>query len=77
MKIQFLLDEEDTIEYYEALGRKKTEDAKLSAEASINSQVNRLDHVGQLELVHGKILLFSSFPILNGLVISCFTLVEF
>lgn len=54
LKIQFLMDPEDTIEHYEALGKKVTEDAQLSAEASMNEQVNSLGHVGKLEFLYGK-----------------------
>lgn len=55
LKIRYLLDPEDTIEHYEALGRKNSEDAKLSAEETITNQVNSLGRVGQIELLHGEL----------------------
>ena len=54
LKIEYLLDKEDTIEHYEALGKQIAEAAQVSAEASINNQVNQLGRVGQLEFIHGK-----------------------
>jgi len=47
------LDEEDTIEHYEAVGKKNAEAAQLSAETSMNNQINQLGRVGQLEFIHG------------------------
>jgi len=53
LKIGYLLDAEDTFEHYEAVGRKRSEDAEQSAEASISNQINHMGRVGQLELIHG------------------------
>jgi E3 ubiquitin-protein ligase UBR7 len=53
LNIEYLLDSEDTIGHYEDLGKKNAEVLKLSAETSINDQMNQLGRVGQLEFIHG------------------------
>jgi hypothetical protein len=51
--VSFLIDEEDTIDSYEALGKEKTESDQIKAEESFNKQVDALGRVGQIELISG------------------------
>jgi len=53
LNIEFILDEEDTIDHHEALGKINAEAVELRAEATINDQINQLGRVGQLEFLHG------------------------
>jgi len=51
--VSYLLDEEDSIEHYEAVGKAKQEADTIRAEESFSRQVNELGHVGQIELISG------------------------
>ncbi|OXA60503.1 putative E3 ubiquitin-protein ligase UBR7 [Folsomia candida] len=51
--VSFLLDEEDTIENYEAAGQAKLDSEMVRAEESFTRQMNEMGHVGQIELISG------------------------
>jgi E3 ubiquitin-protein ligase UBR7 len=52
----YLLDDEDTMESYETLGKAKQESERIQAEESFVKQVNDLGHVGQIELISGTFI---------------------
>jgi E3 ubiquitin-protein ligase UBR7 len=51
--VSYLLDEEDTIENYEAVGKAKLESDMVQAEENFSRQVNEMGRVGQIELISG------------------------
>lgn len=53
--LSYLLDDEDTIENYEAAGKAKIESDMVRAEESFSRQINEMGHVGQIELISGKL----------------------
>ena len=49
----FLVDEEDTIDYYEAKGKEKIESEMDRAEQSLKRKVDEMGRIGQIEFVSG------------------------
>jgi len=49
-----LIDDEDTLEHYEAIGKEKDEIASKEAEEEMKKKMKDLGHVGQIEMIAGK-----------------------
>lgn len=53
LKVEFLIEEDDTIESYETIGKARADSVMMQAEESFNKQVNEMGLVGQIEFVSG------------------------
>ena len=58
LKVEFLMNYDDTLAAYEALGKEKAKDREDEAtDVAIQKLMSKLDRVGQIEFIHGNELI--------------------